>query len=191
VKLAANGIILVYILFTIAAVTIGALGVWWGVLAILIMSVLTYGIAPGYPEVILFLNYALFALLVVIVLLALANVPGMGTLLTLVIIVTPVMVIGAPTGHILYLVTRERRQLRQISKVSQAPPSMTKRAPVGKKPTPQEEVRGKLSRGIALICGYEKLKARHAFGLLLLRTALTWIIGSAVILFLSKWLGII
>jgi hypothetical protein len=68
---------------------------------------------------------------------------------------------------------------------------MTKRAPMEKRPTPREEVGGKLSRGIALICGYEKLKASHAFGLLLLRTALTWIIGSAVILFLSKWLGIL
>jgi hypothetical protein len=189
-KLAANGIILIYMLFTIAAVVIGALGVWWGVLAILIMSVLTYGIAPGYPEVILLLNYALFALLVVIALLALANVPGMDALLILVIVVTPVMVIGAPMGHILYLVALERRKLKQVSKIPRAP-SMMKKAPVKKRPTPQEEVSNKLSRGIALICGYEKLKASHAFGLLLLRTALTWIIGSAVILFLSKWLGII
>lgn len=181
-KLLANGVILIYLLFTIAGILAGAVGVWWGVLAILIMTFLTYGIAPGYPEVILVYNYVLFALLVLVVLLTLINVPGIHVLLMLMTIVGPLMVIGVPVGHILYLVRQERKE------AARAPPPTKKVKRVRK--TPQKKVGGRIGRSFALVCGYETLKAKHAFGLLLIRTALTWIIGSMVILLLTKVLKV-
>lgn len=184
-KLAANGIILIYLLFTIAAILTGAVGVWLGILAILVMTIFTYGIAPAYPEVFLVFNYVLFVLLIVVILLTLASVPGIHVLLMLITIVGPLMVIGVPIGHILYLVRQESKE------AALAPPPTKKVTRARKKPKPQKEVKGKISHSFALFCGYETLKAKHAFGLLLLRTALTWIIGSAVILLLSKGLGII
>ncbi len=183
-KLAANGIILIYLLFTFTAILTGAVGVWWGILAILVMTILTYGIAPGYPEVILLFNYALFGLLIVAILLTLANVSGIHVLLMLMTIVGPLMVIAVPIGHILYLVGQGRKE------AVRAPPPTKKVTPRKEKPTPQKQVGGKISRGFALICGYETLKAKHALGLLLLRTALTWIIGSIIILILTKVLRV-
>lgn len=182
-KLAANGIILIYLLFTIAAILTGAIGVWWGVLAILVMTFLTYGIAPAYPEVILVYNYVLFALLIVVILLTLVNVPGMHVFLMLITVAGPLIVIGVPIGHILYLVEQERKEAARV------PPPTKKIKRVRKKP--RKKVGGKIGRSFALICGYETLKVKHAFGLLLLRTALTWIFGSVLILILSKGLGII
>jgi hypothetical protein len=178
VKLIANGIIAIYILFTIAAIVTGAVGVWWGVFAILIMTVLTYGIAPGYQEVILLYNYALFAILIVATLLRLADVPGMHVFLMVMVIVCPLMVIGVPIGHILYLVREERKVARAL------PPA--KKPPQAGEKEPQEVVTNKISRGFALFCGYEKLKASRAFMLLLLRTAVTWTIGSMIVAILAK-----
>lgn len=188
-KLAANGIIIIYLLFTLIAILTGAVGVWWGILAILIMTVLTYGIAPGYPEAILLFNYGLFGLLIVIVLLILANVSGIHVILTIMMIVSPLMVIGVPVGHILYLVGQGRKEAARVP-----PPTkkvvLREEKPAREKTTPQKTVKEKICRGFALVCGYETLKARHAFGLLVLRTALTWIIGSIVILIFTKLLHV-
>lgn len=182
-KLAANGIILIYLLFTVTAIITGAIGIWWGVLAILAMTLLTYGITPAYPKVILVFNYVLFALLIVVVLLTLVNIPGIHVFLMLMAIAGPLIIISIPIGHILYLVRQEQKE------AARAPPFKKKIKRVRKKP--RKEVGSKIGRSFALICGYETLKAKHALGLLLLRTALTWIIVSALILILSKGLGII
>jgi hypothetical protein len=202
-KLAANGIIIIYFLFTIAAVWTQALGIWLGVLAILIMTVLTNGIAPAYPEVILLFNYALFALLIAVVLLGLAGVQAVPFILTLVVIAGPLLVIGVPAGHILYLIRQERMELRKAPKEVPAPPPTeavppkevptpqppTKEPSPKIQPTPQEKVKGKIGRGFALICGYETLKARHAIGLLIVRTAITWIIGSSILMVIWQIIG--
>jgi hypothetical protein len=179
-KLAANGIIIIYLLFTIAATVTGAIGAWWGILAILVMTTLTYGIAPGYPEIIMVFNYALVALLILVTLLTLASVPGMHGFLMLMTIVGPLMMIGVPIGHILYLVRQERKETIR-------PPSTTKKVtPAKEEPTPQKAVKNKITYGFVLICGYEHLKARHAFTLMVLRTAFTWIVASAIILICTK-----
>lgn len=186
-RLLVNGIIIIYLLLIIAAMWAGAIGVWLGIVAILIMTVLTYGIAPGYPEVIVLYNYALFALLVVTILLRLASVSWMDIFLLAMVIVCPLMVIGVPIGHILYLVRAERKAARALpppKKIAQAGEKEPQKGEV--KAEPQKEVANKISQGITLFCGYEKLKAKHAFALLLVRTAFTWIIGSIIIMILTK-----
>ena len=173
----ANGIIIMYMICTLVAIVTGTVGVPWGILAILIMTVLTYGITPAYPEIILIFNYALFASLVLVSLLIWGGIP-LEAFFTLMVFAGPLIVIGIPITHILYLARQERKIVpkKKITRIRKKP---------------RKQVSGRIGRSFALLCGYETLRPKHAFGLLFLRTALMWIITSIVILVVSKMLGII
>jgi hypothetical protein len=102
------------------------------------------------------------------------------------------MIIGVPVGHVLYLVGQERRAAKPQRAAKKAVPvkegTTPQKASASEGPTPKEKVGNKVSRGFALFCGYERLKARHALMLLILRTSFTWILGSAVLLICTKLL---
>lgn len=170
-----NGLVFLYILFVFGALFSG-LSVSWGIVGVLGMAFLTYAITPAYPGIVKVYNYLYFGFLVISIIFRSALIPG------LLVTLGPIMVLGVPISHILYL------SLQGLLEKSPDESSVDgEREDKSSSLGGGKSVLDGLGKKIALVCGYETISAKKAITYLTSRTVLSWVLTSFVMILLARF----